>query len=286
MAALLSYRIVTDAVEAERLLDSYQVGGLIGLDTETFWDAKSAHSRVSLVQLAAVGDEVLVFDALSTGFEPLRLVIEDPSVRMAAHNARFDQTMLRGESLSPASFVDTLSLARAALRLPSHSLAAVAAHLFGIPLDKTYQNSNWQRRPLTRAQLDYAAQDARVTLLLYEELKRRLEAEGGWEEALRAALISDEPSQKSPRRKRTAAPTPPLTTEEKHAVVFLKRWRLERANSERVPAYMICPDRTLEYLAHERPTTLEGLRAIHGLGESKITKFGEDLLAALREAIS
>jgi ATP-dependent DNA helicase RecQ len=63
----------------------------------------------------------------------------------------------------------------------------------------------------------------------------------------------------------------------------LKRWRLERANAQRVPAYMICPDRTLEHLARVRPETLEALASIYGLGESKIKNFGEDLLKALRE---
>jgi superfamily II DNA helicase RecQ len=49
---------------------------------------------------------------------------------------------------------------------------------------------------------------------------------------------------------------------------------------------MICPDRTLECLARERPQTLAALLDIHGLGESKVERFGEDLLTALREAIS
>ena len=88
-----------------------------------------------------------------------------------------------------------------------------------------------------------------------------------------------------PRRKRAAqVPEIVLTPEEKRVVASLKKWRLERANAQRVPAYMICPDRTLEHLARARPATLEALSTIYGLGESKIKNFGEDLLQALREA--
>ncbi|MFL6229173.1 MAG: HRDC domain-containing protein [Pyrinomonadaceae bacterium] len=283
-----AFRYVTDAHEAERALESLRGVDLISLDTETFWDARESKSRVSLVQITSARGETFVIDTVATGMEVVRAVVEEPSVRMAAHNARFDQGALRGENLSPTSFVDTLSLSRSALILPSHSLASVTEHLFGIPLDKTYQSSNWRRRPLSRAQIEYAAKDAQVTLLVYEELRRRLEAEGRWELALRAALIPDEPPQKTTtrRRQKQLAPTPPLTPEEKRVVTLLKKWRLERANSQRVPAYMICPDRTLECLAHERPATLEALRSIHGLGESKIANFGEDLLAALRDALS
>jgi ribonuclease D len=281
------FRYLTDAREAVSALEALRGEPLVGLDTETFWDAKNSRSHVSLVQVGSPQSDVLVIDALATGFEPVRALVEEPSIRLAAHNARFDQMMLRGEELKPTSFVDTLSLARSALILPSYSLASVTAHLFGVPLDKSLQSANWRRRPLTRSQLEYAAKDVRVTLLVYAELQLRLEAEGRWEDALRAALISDEPSQKTTRRRRAPqAPSPPLTPEEKRAVALLKKWRLERANLQRVPAYMICPDKTLECLARERPATLAALGAIYGLGESKISNFGEELLNALRDALS
>jgi ribonuclease D len=282
-----AFRYITDAAEASRAFDALRGESLISLDTETFWGGKDSKSGVSLVQACARVGDVIVFDTAAAGFDPVRPVVEDPAVRMAAHNARFDQGVLRAEGLNPTSFVDTLSLARSALTLGSYSLASVTEHLFGIPLDKSLQSSNWRRRPLTRAQLEYAARDAHVTMLVYEELRRRLEAEGRWEEALRAALLPDErpAATKTRRRRPPAPPGPPLTPEEKRAVARLKEWRLQRASTQRVPAYMICPDKTLECLARERPASVEGLRAIYGLGESKITSFGEELLAALRDAL-
>jgi ribonuclease D len=287
MADAPPFRYITDAREAVGALEGLRDAALIGLDTETYWDAKESKAHVSLVQLGQSGGTISVIDVLATGIEPVRAVVEEPAVRMVAHNARFDQGVLRGENLSPASFVDTLSLARSALVLPSYSLAAVTEHLFGTPLDKTLQSSNWRRRPLTRAQLEYAAKDVSVTLMVYEELKRRLEAEGRWDDALRWALIRDAPAAaKTKRKRRPQAPSAPLTPEEKRAVASLKRWRMGRATSQRVPAYMICPDKTLECLAREQPETVEALRSIYGLGDSKISNFGEDLLAALREALA
>jgi ribonuclease D len=288
MADVPPFRYITDAREAEGALEGLRDAELIGLDTETYWDAKESKAHVSLVQLGRAGGEILVIDVSATGVEPVRAVVEEPSVRMVAHNARFDRGVLRGENLSPASFVDTLSLARSALVLPSYSLASVTEHLFGTPLDKTLQSSNWRRRPLTRAQLEYAAKDVQVTLMVYEELKRRLEAEGRWDDALRWALIADAPAaaKTTKRKRRPQAPSAPLTPEEKRAVASLKRWRMGRATLQRVPAYMICPDKTLECLARERPATVEALRTIYGLGDSKISNFGEELLAALSEALS
>jgi ribonuclease D len=204
-------------------------------------------------------------------------------VRMIAHNARFDEGVLRAVGLEPRGFVDTLVMSRAALHLPSHSLAAVTEHLFGLPLDKTLQKSNWRRRPLTRSQLAYAARDARVTMRVYEELSRMLAGRGLLEKVLASAELKPSEPGKAKRRKAPALPPLVLTPEEKRLVMRLKKWRLELAFARRVPAYMICADRTLEHLARERPASLEALDGIYGLGESKIKSFGEELLAALVE---
>jgi len=279
-----TWRLVDDPARLPSELEALAGETLVGLDTETYWEAAAKRSRVSLVQIAPPAGDVLVVDVVATGVEPLRALVEAPSVRMVAHNARFDDGVLRAVGLDPRGFIDTLPMSRAVLSLVSHSLAAVTEHLFGLPLDKSLQKSNWRRRPLTRAQLAYAARDARVTLRVYEELKRMLAERGLSEKVLAAAeLKPSEP--RAPRRRRTVAPAPfVLTPEDKRVVTRLKKWRLERAHAQRVPAYMICSDRTLEHLARERPASLEALASIYGLGESKIKSLGEDLLEALRAA--
>lgn len=282
-----SYRVITDAAEARRELEALQKESSIGLDTETYWDAQANHSRVSLAQLAPRQGPVIVLDLLEIGAEILKPVVESPEITMAAHNARFDEAMLRGEGLSPAGFVDTLRLARAALRLPSYSLAGVSEHLFGVELDKRYQKSNWRRRPLARAQLDYAAMDARITLAAYDELSRILTEQGKLEAALRFATLEPRAEKEGGKKSRRRAPQPlerELTSRERRILKELKKWRLEKSGREMVAAYMICQDRTLEHLAMELPENLSDLEAIYGLGASRISRFGEELLDALRKA--
>ena len=280
-----TWRLIENPAEAERSLEAFRAEGLVALDTETFWEVQVKRSRVSLAQLSGASGEVVVVDLLAVGVEPLRALVESPEVKMIAHNARFDDGVLRAVGLAPQGFIDTLVMSRSVLSLPSYSLAAVTEHLFGLPLDKTLQKSNWRRRPLTRAQLTYAARDARVTMRVYEELSRRLAERGLLEKVLEAAeLKPSEPGKATKRRKAPQLPPLVLTPEDKLVVTRLKKWRLELSFARRVPAYMICPDRTLEHLARVRPRSLEELSGIYGLGESKIKSFGEELLAALREA--
>lgn len=285
-----SYLYLTEGEATRDALDRLKGETIVGLDTETYWEPSANHSRVSLVQIAPRVGDVLVVDALAVELEILRPLIESIEVSMAAHNARFDERMLAGEGLKPASFVDTLRLARAALRLPSYSLANVSAHLLGIELDKSFQKSNWRRRPLTRAQLSYAAMDARVSLQVYDELHAILSEQGKLEQALRAAAIEykDEEATATPRsssrRRAPQVPSRPLTDEERGTLASLKKWRLAKSFELRQPAYMICADRTLEHLAMERPLTLEALLQIYGLGASRIERFGEELLAVLHQS--
>jgi ATP-dependent DNA helicase RecQ len=61
----------------------------------------------------------------------------------------------------------------------------------------------------------------------------------------------------------------------------LRKWRKDKATELDLPAFVVFSDRTLRELAVHNPRSLDGLKEIHGIGESKIEKFGWDLLAEL-----
>ena len=282
----ISYRYLIDPADTREALLAFAGQPIIGLDTETFWDFSAKQNRLSLLQLAAPTGEVIVIDALAAGIDEARPLIENPAAMMAAHNARFDDGVLRGAGFAVAGMVDTLRLARRTLKLHSFSLASVSSHLFDLPLDKTQQRSDWRRRPLSRVQLDYAALDAKVALRVYQELAALLEREGRLEIELRRARVGPrEDGDEPPVVKRTKRPPiqlRPLTAEERQLVESLRQWRRRMAQTEYLPAYMICADKTLDHLAIVRPRTIEELSGIYGLGPSKIAKYGEELLECVR----
>jgi ATP-dependent DNA helicase RecQ len=61
----------------------------------------------------------------------------------------------------------------------------------------------------------------------------------------------------------------------------LKRWRLERAKADGVPAYVVFHNSTLAEVAARRPKTLNELASVPGVGPTKLERYGEDVLAAL-----
>jgi DNA helicase-2/ATP-dependent DNA helicase PcrA len=58
----------------------------------------------------------------------------------------------------------------------------------------------------------------------------------------------------------------------------LREWRAGRAKELGQPAYCVFTDATLAAIAEQKPTTVAGLVAIPGIGQSKLDKFGDDVL--------
>jgi ribonuclease D len=288
MSSEFTYRYLVDADEAREMLDSIREEKIIGLDTETYWDAGTGQSRVSLVQIASRSRDVIVVDAIAVDIELVRPLVDSPDVIVVAHNARFDEGMLEIEGMKPAGFVDTLRLARNALTLPSYSLASVSSSLFGLELDKSYQRSNWRYRPLSRAQIHYAAMDAYLALRLYDELTRMLDAEGRLADALSRAKLLSRAEQNAARRKRRVPTVPDreLTVDELIMLESLKEWRQQKSLRLHWPVYMICSDRTLQHLVMARPCTITAMEEIYGLGPSRLERFGQELLRLLVESTS
>lgn len=56
------------------------------------------------------------------------------------------------------------------LRRRQKGLSAYAQEVLGLPLNKQQQRSDWERRPLSSAQIAYAALDAYVLLMLHQQL--------------------------------------------------------------------------------------------------------------------
>ena len=61
----------------------------------------------------------------------------------------------------------------------------------------------------------------------------------------------------------------------------LRAWRTGQAALQGVPAYVIFADATLRALATQEPATLTDLGGIPGIGQAKLERYGESLLALL-----
>ncbi|MDA0991292.1 MAG: HRDC domain-containing protein, partial [Verrucomicrobia bacterium] len=62
----------------------------------------------------------------------------------------------------------------------------------------------------------------------------------------------------------------------------LRAYRIKRARAAKVPPYVVASDRTLRDIVELRPTTMDELQLVHGIGPAKAEKYGEGLLQVVR----
>ncbi len=96
-----------------------------------------------------------------------------------------------------------------------------------------------------------------------------------------ALTLPAPPAPRVKRRKSSPAGTVPGSTASAASVDALREWRRQEAARRSVPAYVVLHDKTLAAIAAAKPSTLDALSEIPGIGPAKLEAYGRDLLALL-----
>ena len=100
----------------------------------------------------------------------------------------------------------------------------------------------------------------------------------------RQVLLRREPERTAPIAKATKPRrAAPADLPDVAVPVFeqLRAWRAATAKEQGVPAYVIFHDATLRQIATEAPSTLAELGTVSGVGETKLAKYGQQILDTL-----
>ncbi|MEO7732159.1 MAG: ribonuclease D [Kofleriaceae bacterium] len=163
---LRAIRFITTDAELSTLCTDLANRLVIALDVETTLFDRD----LCLIQVG-VDDYNAVIDARAPiDLEPLARIFESPAIVKVIHNATFERSVLLRANIALANVFDTLVASRRirGRLVEGHSLAAVCRRELDKVLDKSQQTSDWTRRPLTEAQIAYAALDVEVLVQLYE----------------------------------------------------------------------------------------------------------------------
>ncbi len=89
-----------------------------------------------------------------------------------------------------------------------------------------------------------------------------------------------------PTRRREALPDDeaPLTPDEEILFESLRTWRKEQADARGLAAYMVFDNKTLRGIARSRPTSLEALAEVRGVGAAKLETYGPAVLERVAQA--
>ena len=274
-----------ESADLLKIADAARLSGVLAFDTE-FMREKTYYARLCLVQVA-VGDEAWIIDPLKVrDLGPVLEVLRDPAVVKVVHAGSQDLEILTRLCGSPPTPVFDTQVAATLAGFPSQvGYARLVKDLFDVDLDKSDTFTDWARRPLTPAQIEYALSDVRYLPPMYAELMARLEGTGrlDWLDADFARLsdpatYEDAAEQQFRRIKRASS----LSRRHLGVLQCVAAWREREAQRRDLPRRWVVGDETLIEVARRQPTTPDELSAVRGINLRAIGDGGKHLLAAVR----
>ncbi|APH55993.1 Ribonuclease D [Granulibacter bethesdensis] len=260
----------------------------VTIDTE-FMRERTYWPELCVVQLGGA-DCVAVIDTLAPELDlaPLGELLADPAVIKVFHACRQDiEIFLLRFGAIPQPMFDTQVAAMVAGFGDQVGYDTLVSSLTGGHIDKAHRFSDWSRRPLSQAQIDYAAADVTHLRGVYETLRDRLEKEGrlGWVSE-EMAVLND------PATYRTDPVTMwerlrPRTNNRRYLGLLraICAWREVEAQRLNIPRQRLIKDESLLEIAATSPADAESLAQARGVGRGFAEgRSGATLLAAIAEA--
>lgn len=260
----------------------------VTLDTE-FMRERTYWPELCVVQLAGA-QEVAIIDAEAPGLDlgPLGQLLADERVLKVVHAGRQDiEIFVLKFGAVPTPVFDTQIAAMVAGFGEQVGYDALVSSLAGGHIDKAHRFSDWSARPLSAAQIAYAAADVTWLRIVYERLCERLQREGrlGWVEQEMAALADPAAYRADPDSAWERLRPKSGNRRFLGMLRAIAAWREREAQHANIPRQRLVKDETLSEIAAnapDSPAALARARGItRGFAEGRI---GTSLLAAIAEA--
>ncbi|XP_048424288.1 uncharacterized protein LOC103962292 isoform X1 [Pyrus x bretschneideri] len=202
-----------DEADALRNATSHFEGcKVVGLDCE--WKPNSLKgskpSKVSIMQIASE-KKVFVVDLIKLSADVpevlddcLTRILQSPRILKLGYNFQCDMKQLAhsyGE-LECFKHYEMLLDIQNVFKEPSGGLSGLAKKILGVGLNKTRRNSNWEQRPLTPNQLEYAALDAAVLIHIFRHVHNHSQAAEGGKLEWKSCIVSHMDNKKAKKGSR------------------------------------------------------------------------------------
>jgi ribonuclease D len=259
----------------------------IFIDTE-FVRTNTYAPQLGLLQIHA-GDLTACVDPLA-GLDMQRLweLLFDPECTNILHSGKQDmEVMWFTEGAIIRNLADT-QICAGLLGYPAQiGYAGLAADLLNVEISKDQTRTDWSRRPLSEAQLRYAAEDVVHLPKMFKIMEERLRELGRFEWAIedsaelcQISLYKPEPADAWQRVK--SIPFMPAAQQARARA--LATWRETRAVASDKPRQWIIADKALLQLVTENPANETALGVLGELPTSLARSQGRKLISILAAA--
>ncbi|KAF2989375.1 ribonuclease D [Methylocystis sp. MJC1] len=262
----------------------------VTVDTEflretTFWP------KVCVIQIASP-EEAVAIDTLADSIDlsPFFELMANPEVVKVFHAARQDLEIIwRLARLIPAPLFDTQVAAMVCGFGEQASYLELVKAITRASLDKSSRFTDWSRRPLSAAQIEYAIADVTHLRDIYISLQARLERSNrlDWLADEMQTLTSPATYEQHPEnaweRLRHRARKP----RDLAVLMELAAWREAEAQSRDVPRSRVLKDDMLIEIAQSAPRSPEALANLRSFPKGmERSRSGADIVAAVERGLA
>lgn len=283
----MQFEWVESAGRLQELAGQWASCDVLAVDTE-FVRVDTFYPRPGLVQVGDGQGQYLIDPVKVTDFSALAPLFRADGPRKLLHSCYEDIEVLRALlGFTPAGIIDT-QIAAAFL---GHGLQIGYARLLleelGVEIPKEEARSDWLQRPLSQAQLEYAAQDVYYLLPVAEKLEALLREQGHWEkvEEDNRLMLDEMDVVTDPQTAyRDVANAWRLRRQELAVLKALCLWREEQAVSRNLPRTFLIKSNSLFDLARQQPASIGDLSRIEGMMPKILRKEGQAILDVIAQA--
>lgn len=258
----------------------------IALDTE-FMREKTYYPKLCLIQVAMNGHIACIDPFTIEDFTPLLEVFRDTSIIKVLHSVSQDmEVFLHTFNCLPAPVYDSQIAASLMGMGDQVSYAKLVQELLDIQLDKSHTRTDWSRRPLDDAQLQYAADDVRYLAQIYPMQTSKLEANGRleWLQSDFEAIVDEKRYEPDPENAwRKVKGHARLRGSELAVLSVLARYREQQAiRNDRPRRYILSDDQLID-IVKSRPKKIADIQRRRGFNEGLIRQYGQAILDCVSE---
>lgn len=286
MTTLIRSEWVDTTPRLVELCQQWRGQDCLAVDTE-FMRTDTFYPILGLIQVSD-GDRCWLVDPLAIAdFTPFRDVLLDASIVKVLHACSEDLEVLwYALQVVPTPIFDTQVAAAYAGYGFSRGYAALVGDVTTVQLQKHETRSDWLQRPLSEAQLSYAAEDVYYLVQIYRRLTTEIAASNRlswvWEE-MRQLLERLEANGHVDEYYLKVKSAWQLQPKELAALKSLTTWREHEARAQDKPRNRVVSDRVLWEIARRQPANLRDLSRLPDVHPRVRRQYGEQLLALIAD---
>jgi ribonuclease D len=259
----------------------------IGIDTE-FVSEDTFRPELCLVQVATDHELAVIDPYRVKNLTSFWQILSEGAHTTIAHAAREELNFsLLSCHRPPANLFDTqIAAGLTSSEYPS-SYGSVVTRFLGTQAAKGEQRTDWRRRPLSEAQIDYALEDVRYLLPLHDVLQRLLEKHRrvDWMAEEMATWLREVTDARQRPRWRRVSGIGGLSTRSLSIVKHLWTWRQEEAERRDLPPRRVLRDDLIVELAKRKSDQPDRIRQVRGLQRGLKSDMIEQIAACVRRGL-